>query len=1184
MSDINFSQQAAITLHDKPLREPIPKNMEAMYASLAIGKDNHLLYEETDFDDAELIMLSGCQTVEGHDADIEENGLMLAAISTKFSPARLDRTVKAFAKKLGGALNGTGLETAGVVIGKPRVAGGFATLVTQIKLSDGQAISMLFHAPDEDPAKFDNDDTLYAFMFKLNAKDVTNVVAPSGGMDISIGQATMVLSNLAEKNSAPFTARKAASTEKKLEAEKLEVELEELKIQAATLAEEAEKKEGIKAELTSKLTTRKGMSANQDGKIKALNAEITLATPAPKKEEPKADDKRTVKGLDKDIYDFVINADKEQLFKMQRELSSDIDKGILTDPKYQIELNLINSRLEGVIEDTPASDELSPEQAKAEFDANANDAATSPENDLPEPTEAQKEAGDYKKGKAVFQDIDVKIENPKGSTRSGENKATGEKWETTMKSHYGEIIGTKGADGDELDIFVGENHDAENAYIVDQVNQDGSFDEHKIMLGFNNKADAKKGYEVNYDKDWQGLGNITEIAMTDLKKWIKGNSTKPYKAISGGGSTVEAKIEEKEQAEAAEVAPASEPSVNEQAKDIADKGFNATNYQDIRANEELELALQDQLDSFFSRRLYEVVNHLLDSGWNKLGDDFVKGDTVLTKELRNIGNGGNVSAVSYDLASRETNSTYEDFYGVKDDLTLTTEEIANKLNNFAKSVADDVIDEKVSAKAMADLESDLEPLINSMLDELTEASPASRLKLSDEFKRKLYDYSKSVSDIPFNTVDKERSLFIGYAAQSLFLDTALNDLQNGGFIPVDVNLKDLQDREVKPKTLEDYLQGGGENEYNTQNAYQNTLKLAKEFGIETRTYLGEDFEGTYDEVVKIDLTKDDKKATMQIISGDAKAAMFVDGVRVGQFGQYGFFEIYSNDSGTRRERMEAFSLWASPEEAATPAKPEASPTNDAYRKLEQLNRSLVRDMASSLSTIKGIDNGTEQGYERSLFVNSITGKIKTQHRQGNQETVDAALDYVEAFQSEKMTKPAITSRNGVWKLRSFDEPEVEVEQVDDVEPSTTIDEGFDMTEATEQAVSLNRKIMSDNPSVTQIHAVTVDVRNFLNGQSIPNEDLINKLDAHIDSGATGDDVKADINAALNELGGDDQSTELTNRVQALIDKPPTDSDEFDQALDVLASDIEDAGLMEVLEPKLSEAADRLSELLELEDE
>ena len=135
------------------------------------------------------------------------------------------------------------------------------------------------------------------------------------------------------------------------------------------------------------------------------------------------------------------------------------------------------------------------------LDDKANESAESSLNDLPMPTDAQKEAGNYKVGKVRLHGLDISIENPKGSTRSGTD-STGKKWSNQIKSHYGYIKGTVGADKDHLDVFVGD--DASNkqgdVFVIDQINPGkNSFDEHKIMLGYGDKANAQAKYLENYD-------------------------------------------------------------------------------------------------------------------------------------------------------------------------------------------------------------------------------------------------------------------------------------------------------------------------------------------------------------------------------------------------------------------------------------------------------------------------------------------------------------------------------------------------------------------------------------------------------------------------------------------------------------------------------------------------------------
>lgn len=155
------------------------------------------------------------------------------------------------------------------------------------------------------------------------------------------------------------------------------------------------------------------------------------------------------------------------------------------------------------------------------IDAAANEAATSPMNDRPEPTEAQKEAGNYKKGKVRLHGLDISIENPKGSTRKGKDQ-DGKEWSSEMKHHYGDIKGTTGADGDSIDVFIGDNPESQKVFVVDQIDpRTGDFDEVKVMMGFDDAETAKSGYLSNYDKNWKGLGEITEASVEDFKAWTK---------------------------------------------------------------------------------------------------------------------------------------------------------------------------------------------------------------------------------------------------------------------------------------------------------------------------------------------------------------------------------------------------------------------------------------------------------------------------------------------------------------------------------------------------------------------------------------------------------------------------------------------------------------------------------------
>lgn len=145
------------------------------------------------------------------------------------------------------------------------------------------------------------------------------------------------------------------------------------------------------------------------------------------------------------------------------------------------------------------------------------------------PTDAQKEAGNYKKGHIKVDGLDITIEQPKGSIRRGTD-ANGKQWESEMHNTYGYIRGTESVDGDHIDIFLSDNPTEGNVFVVDQVNKDGSFDEHKVMYGFSDMESARQAYLSNYEEGWQGLGNITEVSKEDFKAWIDSSKrkTKPF--------------------------------------------------------------------------------------------------------------------------------------------------------------------------------------------------------------------------------------------------------------------------------------------------------------------------------------------------------------------------------------------------------------------------------------------------------------------------------------------------------------------------------------------------------------------------------------------------------------------------------------------------------------------------------
>lgn len=160
----------------------------------------------------------------------------------------------------------------------------------------------------------------------------------------------------------------------------------------------------------------------------------------------------------------------------------------------------------------------------------AEDLAAATQHVATDPTDAQKEAGNYAKGHIRLQGLDITIENPKGSERSGKD-ADGKPWSVKMPAAYGYVKRTEGADGDQVDVYVGDEVDAPRVFVVDQVDADtGRFDEHKAMLGYASGDDARRAYVAGFS-DGRGearIGAITAMSVDEFRSWAKeGDTSKP---------------------------------------------------------------------------------------------------------------------------------------------------------------------------------------------------------------------------------------------------------------------------------------------------------------------------------------------------------------------------------------------------------------------------------------------------------------------------------------------------------------------------------------------------------------------------------------------------------------------------------------------------------------------------------
>lgn len=170
------------------------------------------------------------------------------------------------------------------------------------------------------------------------------------------------------------------------------------------------------------------------------------------------------------------------------------------------------------------------------------------------PTEAQKAADSYAKGKVQIHGLPVNIENPKGSERSGVDKG-GKRWSVKMPAHYGEVHGTEGKDGDPVDVYIGPDHASKTVFVVDQVDaKTGKFDEHKAMLSYGSKADALADYRKAFSdgKANDRIGAVTAMTVADFRTWLKsGNTKKPLADSSKSGRDTHMARDTKSTADAA---------------------------------------------------------------------------------------------------------------------------------------------------------------------------------------------------------------------------------------------------------------------------------------------------------------------------------------------------------------------------------------------------------------------------------------------------------------------------------------------------------------------------------------------------------------------------------------------------------------------------------------------------------
>lgn len=301
-----------------------------------------------------------------------------------------------------------------------------------------------------------------------------------------------------------------------------------------------------------------------------------------------------------------------------------------------------------------------------------------------EPTEAQKKAGNYKKGHLSFGGYDYTVETPKGVTRSGKDEQ-GKPWSVTMHDTYGYILGKIGVDGDHIDMFINDAADLDtfdgNVYVVDQVNPEtGEFDEHKVMYGYPSEEAATEAYLANYSKGWKGLGKVTSVPKATFDKWLESSDrkTKPFADYA---------MVQKEQRAAYEEEMMQDGAHSEAFDKIVDLAKEQKEYWDLMEqgevdpNEVPEVDVAHEMDKLLETLSDEEFKEVSDVLWNM--DEEFEYWTANEHERRE------------DLAERKNAAAYSEFLKQE---TKSIAPFADALRNAVNGG-----DKKAIAKAQKEL-------------------------------------------------------------------------------------------------------------------------------------------------------------------------------------------------------------------------------------------------------------------------------------------------------------------------------------------------------------------------------------------------------------------------------------------------------------------------------------------------
>lgn len=469
------------------------------------------------------------------------------------------------------------------------------------------------------------------------------------------------------------------------------------------------------------------------------------------------DDGRVQKKVSNRInkIDSEIKAVQKQLQKLDE--SDDFDADIDNAEGYRS----LQSKLEGLksklsywqnVQLVPSSIKAKESQALRDQEIQAKKEKEAEAETNQNPTEAQIEAGNYKKGHVTIGDFDITIENPAGSTRSGKD-ANGKEWSVTMANTYGYIRGTEGVDGDHIDVFLSNDMDGWNGgkvFVVDQTNTDGSFDEHKCMLGFNSLEEAEAAYYANYSTDWKkthpGI-RITGVSVEDFAKWVQSShrKTKPFAEYSA--------IKQAERKEGASI----EESDNSQKKRISiKKKYNNENAGLERSQFTDQLEEAEAIDKM--AKLLGVKAKFTDE--TGPGDAYISGDTVYIKKGNYSGEKTLKFLVGHEFTHRMQDLSPEQYAKFKQFVKEfmgdewqrehdKTKELYDRHNAKAKrnggkviNISDEQIDDEVTADFAGHLVNDMDVFDDFVKKLDTEKEGKSLMQIIRDLFEKVKSYFK----------------------------------------------------------------------------------------------------------------------------------------------------------------------------------------------------------------------------------------------------------------------------------------------------------------------------------------------------------------------------------------------------------------------------------------------------------